>query len=91
MISEQKTPEPINILRLAVVAAGGTFAVARHFSVDPARISKRMRDRFWPAEHIRPLCQLGQHHITVDQLLEYLEQARATERHKAAEAVTHGR
>lgn len=82
------TTQPVNLLRQAVVAAGGTGAVARFLRVGPGRISKRIRDNFWPAEQIRPLCQLGQNHITVDQLLEYLEQARATER-QAAEAVTH--
>lgn len=80
-------PRPVNILRLAVVAAGGTGTVAAHFGVARGRIQKRLRDNFWPAEHLRPLCQLGQNHISVDQLLDYLEQARAQQQ---LQAVTHG-
>lgn len=80
--------ETDDTLRRAVMAAGGVQRVAEHFGISHQAVYLQFRTRRWAAERIRPLCELGQHAVTVDQVLDYLEQARAQER--GLEAVAHG-
>ncbi len=74
-----------DILRVAVTAAGGTNAVAAAFGLSAGGVSTRVAKKFWPAADLRRLCEMGGNIITVERLLDYLEQAQAS-----TEASNHG-
>ncbi len=69
-----------DILRVAVAAAGGTTAVAEAFGMSQSGVSTRIAQGKWPSAEVRKLCELGGNIISVDKLLEYLEQVAAGER-----------
>lgn len=88
---KQHTP---NVLRLAVQAAGGVERVGELFGISYQAVSKRIRERSWPAHQIRPLCAAGGGIITPDKVLDFLEEAAAAQHGRAeAEAVgaSHGK
>lgn len=82
---------PHDVLQLAVNAAGGTKVVAELFDMTPQNVTHHIRSRTWGAHLIRPLCEAGKNIITPDQVLEYLEAARADERQQAEVVVSNGR
>lgn len=103
MMTRKQYRRPHDVLHVAVEAAGGQEAVAKHFNTTRQNVSNRIKRRHWLSHQIRELCELGNNIITVDQVLAYIERARAIEqevdrlseqagqeRQQGAEAVGHG-
>lgn len=62
-----------NLLKIAIVAAGGSRAVARHYAVTPVTVSRWTSGLMpFPAEKVRSLCDLGQGIIPAERLAGFL-------------------
>jgi len=69
-----------DILKIAIVAAGGTKDVAKHFNVSITRVSQWISERQMPLRHVRELTDRGGQIITTERLLNYIAD-HASKRH----------
>lgn len=76
----------MNLLKVAIVAAGGGKAVAAHFKVHPASVSRWIGGESFPPEHIAELCAMGGGIVKAEQLTQFLaDRAAAKARGKVME------
>lgn len=68
-----------NTIKLAVDAAGGRVPVAESFGISAWTVDYWVRHRIVPPQYIRRLADLGGNIVTVERLLEFIEQSRAKE------------
>lgn len=67
-----------NLIKLAVIAAGGREHVADTFQTNPMTVTNWQRRGVWPVEWVRRLCAMGENVISVDALLAYIEEAKVS-------------
>lgn len=78
-----------NLLKVAIVAAGGSTIVANHFKVHRASVSRWIAGANFPPEHVAQLCAMGGGIVKPEQLTQFLadraaEQARGKVLERAA-------
>ena len=64
------------LIRAAVTAAGRSPAVARRFGLSVAAVNAWVKRGYLPAQHIKPLCEMGRHAVKPMQLLEAITRER---------------
>lgn len=66
----------VDVIKVAITAAGGGPRVAREFGMSTAGVHLWIQRKSVPTERIRKLCELGQHTITTDRILAYIEECK---------------
>jgi hypothetical protein len=66
-----------NLIKVAITAAGGRETVAREFGITAWGVGNWTKTAGIPANRIRRLCELGDNIVSAEQLLAYIEQAKA--------------
>lgn len=66
------------LIKAAISAAGRSPLVARNFGISVAAVNQWAARGYVPAERIKPLCALGNHAITPDQLLDAITRERTS-------------
>ena len=66
-----------DVLKAAVIAAGGADSVCRALNISVGRLYRRLRLRTWPAAEISKLSELGNGTVSIESILGYLVQCAA--------------
>lgn len=69
-----------NIIKVAITAAGGRDEAAKAVGADRSTLSRWVRLGWMPPEKIRPLCDAGSGVVKPEQILAYIEAAKASEK-----------
>ncbi len=79
-----------NLIKLAIVAAGGNSVVSERFGVSGSTVSCWHKRGNLPIDHVRDLCAMGGNFIRPEKLLVFMADRKAAIRKAEAEADLNG-